>query len=507
MSLSGSVEDLPLLEILQVVSFCAKTGYLTVRAPEGEAAVVFRAGRVVSGFIWDVPPLAPDAASTGPAREALVRQRIASTLERLVRLREGDFGFNLTDGVPARIGGRDLSAETLADGIHPEQLMLDLARQMDEDRRDCAAVIEASFTVPAAADEEVLEELDLDECEDERPGGPAVLLVDDEPEVRQVVSERLRAAGFDVSEAASVEGARREVGRLAAAGPFLLVVDLGLPSEGGTTFRGGLDVLRHAAALPSPPPALLVADSIDDGLRAKARRLGVTRLAFKPGLSKLDPLQYAADLRAFGDKLARDLLRRPDGGRPAATAGRSATSSATLAGFPAAEEVARTVALQSAQAELGEHPDADLVSFLLLKATRAFFPRALLFVVKDERLRGLSGFGPTASGESLDLLARELVVPLDEPSPFAGTVVTGRAWSGHPPPEGPVQRLLERIGALGATDVAIVPVRAQRDTIAVLYGDTPGGLPLPPLDTLVGFVDRAGRALDEALLARRAVSR
>ena len=30
MSLIGSVEDLPLLEILQVVAFCQKTGYLTV---------------------------------------------------------------------------------------------------------------------------------------------------------------------------------------------------------------------------------------------------------------------------------------------------------------------------------------------------------------------------------------------------------------------------------------------------------------------------------------------
>jgi hypothetical protein len=46
-SLSGSVEDLPLLEILQVVSFCQKTGHLTVRAPEGEAGVVFDSGRVV----------------------------------------------------------------------------------------------------------------------------------------------------------------------------------------------------------------------------------------------------------------------------------------------------------------------------------------------------------------------------------------------------------------------------------------------------------------------------
>ena len=59
MSLSGSVEDLPLLEILQVVSFCQKTGHLTVRAAAGDAAVVFESGRVVAGYAWDVPRFPP----------------------------------------------------------------------------------------------------------------------------------------------------------------------------------------------------------------------------------------------------------------------------------------------------------------------------------------------------------------------------------------------------------------------------------------------------------------
>ena len=57
MSLSGSVEDLPLLEILQVVAFTQKSGHLRVTTGEGEAAVVFSAGRVVAGYIWDAPPL------------------------------------------------------------------------------------------------------------------------------------------------------------------------------------------------------------------------------------------------------------------------------------------------------------------------------------------------------------------------------------------------------------------------------------------------------------------
>jgi CheY-like chemotaxis protein len=506
-SLSGSVEDLPLLEILQVVSFCQKTGYLSVRTPAGEAAVVFERGRVVSGYTWDVPALLPDQPPDGPVRELLVRQRLTSLLERLVRLREGEFAFNLAETVPGTLGGRDLSAETLSAGIDPEELMLDLARRLDEDRRDAAAALEASFAAPVD-DEILLEELPPEESLTPEPAtpelptpelsaGPVVLLLDDEPEIRRVVGERLAAAGFRVVTVESAEGARREMGGLSSTGtPYLLVADLTVPSESGASFRGGLDVVRAASALPSPPPVLLMAESLDDKLRARARRLGVSLLAFKPGLSKLDPLQYAADLRAFGDKLARDLLPRLEGRRGA--------RAKVPAPPPGPDEAARMRLLQSALDEMRRSPDSDLVAFLLLRAARAFLPRVLLFVAKDDRLRGLAGFGPVDSGDSLDLLARDISVPLDPLSPFSEAVATGRPWTGPLPTDGPVRGLLDRIGPMEATAGAILPVRAQRETIAVLYGDAPGGGELPPIGPLVAFVEEAGRTLDEALLSRRA---
>jgi CheY-like chemotaxis protein len=510
-SLSGSVEDLPLLEILQVVSFCQKTGHLTVRAPAGDAAVVFESGRVVSGYVWDVPELPRDQPPAGPARELVLRQRLASVLERLVRLREGEFAFYLTDGVPLALGGRDLTSERLPYGINPEELTLDLARKLDEDRRDAAAALEASFAAPVDDDLELEElppeELPPEEFPPQEPPpsppatGPVVLLLDDEPDIRRIVGESLRAAGFAVSLAASIGMARREMEKLAMAGTrFLLVADLGLPSESGTSFRGGLDVARIATGLPVPPPVLLMADTFDERLRARAKRLGVSLLAFKPGLSKLDPLQYEADLRAFGDKMARDLLPRLEG-RRTRPAARPDTQTAPHPGDTARESV-----LASALAEMRESPDPDLVAFLLLRAARAFFPRVLLFVVKDERLRGLSGFGPVDSADSLDLLARGITVPLEPDSPFSEAVANGKPWSGPLPAAGPVRSLVDRIGPLGATSAAILPVRAHREAIAVLYGDAPDGGTLPPIGPLVEFAEEAGRILGEAFLARRTPS-
>ena len=286
-----------------------------------------------------------------------------------------------------------------------------------------------------------------------------MLLVDDEPDVRRFVGEQLADAGCEVMEAEDTLGARRQAFRLATAGqPFLLLTDLGLPSLGGSNFRGGLELADFAKGLEPRPRVLLMADRADEQLRRKARRLGVSILVVKPGLSKLDPLHYEADLRAFGKKLGEDLVPRL---LERARQNDRAPRPAPLGG-PPKDEATRVADLNRALEELTRSPEPDQVAFLLLRAARAFLPRALLFVVKDDRLRGLSGFGPTGNGASLDIVARDLVVSLEEPSPFADAVGPGRSWAGSPEASGPGKALLERIGPLQVTAATVIPVRAHR---------------------------------------------
>ena len=72
-----------------------------------------------------------------------------------------------------------------------------------------------------------------------------------------------------------------------------------------------------------------------------------------------------------------------------------------------------------------------------MKVAREFFERAILFLVKGEEARGLGGFGPAPRGESLDLAAREIVIPLSEPSVVPGGGGHAQAVRG-PLPRGEV---------------------------------------------------------------------
>ena len=84
-------------------------------------------------------------------RAALLRQSIERGLEQLIRLREGQFSFSLTEAIPAKCR-RPATSPTrrCPEGINAQELLLDLARGMDEDRRDSTAALEASFAEPPA---------------------------------------------------------------------------------------------------------------------------------------------------------------------------------------------------------------------------------------------------------------------------------------------------------------------------------------------------------------------
>jgi CheY-like chemotaxis protein len=346
--------------------------------------------------------------------------------------------------------------------------------------------------------------------------------VDDEDDIRHVLGEHLGRAGYDVVEAADPESAVKKGVALTKAGePFLLVIDLGMPTTGGTSFQGGLEAVKRMQKQEVRPPVLLMTESLAATTLTRAKQLGIENFVFKPGLSKLDPDQFEADLRAFAGKIVADLLPRlkvtgpvpgPAPAPPAAPSARPAAPPpvppppAPASPPPAtADELSRELAmLQQRLDELRRLRDPTQIAALVMGVAKDFFERALLFLVKDDELRGVNGFGPSTGTEPLGLLARELVIPLGEKSIFGDVVAARRGFTGSLPVSALVTDLLDRIGRLGAGDTALIPLVTHRETIAVLFGDNPGsGRPPGRLDGLRVFINQAGIALENAFLHRK----
>jgi CheY-like chemotaxis protein len=613
-SLNGNLEDLPLLDIIQIVSFSKKTGHLSIITKDGEGGIVFRDGLVVTAFAPGAPPLDETFSQLSAVqRSVVVRTRIEMALEQLVRLREGQFSFALADEPPEMVGTRDVSVERLVTGINAQELLLDLARGLDEDRQHSTAAVEASFAeVPEPAEEavppppaarpaaaasapaaapavapdrpaaaapervvlrpepgvgaraqsaetpplgvpvippvrapEVASFLkDLRTMQPKSPGestvrvpiiaaaslpaadaaaAPAapsapepartILLVDDEDDVRKFLGGIFAASGYKVVEAGDPESAVKSGGKLGnEKTPFVLVTDLGMPASGGASFHGGFEVVKRLWKMNLRPPVLMMTESLSQALQLRARQMGIKAFIFKPGLSKLNPGQFEADLKAFAAKILADILPRlaaspqalsPRVPKEARIPGSPAPPASLPS--PAEEELSRDFAfLQRRLSELRQPGNANQIAVLVMKVAREFFERAILFLVKNEEVRGLGGFGAAPKEENLSLLVRQVVIPLGEPSTFLEVVQSGKPRVGSLNPGKWTSYLIGRIGRFHSGTVALLPLVTHRETIAMLFGDNPEtGREFPRLDALEVFIYQAGIALENAFLQKK----
>ena len=294
--------------------------------------------------------------------------------------------------------------------------------------------------------------------------------------------------------------------------PFILVTDLGMPTSGGSSFHGGFEIVKRLWKMNLRPPVLMMTESLSPALQLRARQMKIGSFVFKPGLSKLNPKQFEADLLMFGERLVLEALPRLEAALHAKVSPRVDKAKAPAADrgpaeglSPDAEEMSQQFAvLQRRLSELRRPKEAKEISLLVMKVAREYFERAVLFLVRPEEIKGLGGFGPAPKGQTLNLLAREIVISLAEPSVFRDVVAATQGYVG-PLPEGRASAyLMGKIGRFQSGDVAVLPLVTHRETIAVLFGDHPEtGRPIGRLDALEVFVNQAGVAFENAFLQRK----
>ena len=123
-----------------------------------------------------------------------------------------------------------------------------------------------------------------------------LLVVEDEPDIRQVLRVTLEANGYRVVEAATA--ARAEI-EARSHKPDLLLVDLGLPD------RDGLEVIRRIRSFSTVPIVVLSARTLEQA-KVEALDAGADDFVTKPfgSLELLARIRAALRRAARGDRLA-----------------------------------------------------------------------------------------------------------------------------------------------------------------------------------------------------------
>jgi len=297
----------------------------------------------------------------------------------------------------------------------------------------------------------------------------------------------------------------KKAGRLGKAGiRFLLVCDLGMPTSGGRSFQGGFEVVKKMWKMHMHIPVLMMAERLSGALQARAKQMGIDVIVFKPGLSKLDPEQFRADLRAFADRLNKDII--PTLGSKATTRPAVPEKKPARPGPMGGEEASREIAvLHERLEELRRQTDPTQISLLVMKTAREFFERGVLLLIKDAEARGLAGFGTAPRGENINLLVRDVAVPLSEASAFADVTTRRKPLLNVTQADGKwMAHFYGKVGKFRSSNAAILPLLAHREVIALLFGDNPEtGREVKRLDALALFIDQAGLALENLFLQRK----
>jgi CheY-like chemotaxis protein len=483
MALNGRLQEMNLLEILQIVAFSKKTGTLRVESSTATGAILFQRGLVLCAFSTSSRPalLSVAAAPEAAVRTALLEDGIRTALRELVALREGSFEFRLNAELPAEWEGLDKAFLERTEGIDPEGLMLELAKELDDARRDTTQILEASTSAESGDEEleEVAQQRDL-----------TVLLVDDEAPVVRVLREALAESGCEVETAAGKTEALSRIVTLADAGHrLLLVTDVSLPASSENSYEGGLEIVARLKSMDGASPVILMAESVSPRARERARQLGVQKIAIKPALTKLDAEEYESDLRSFADVLKKEIELIND---PGAGAGPLSPSEPDL-NHDVIFEFLKTMTDRLSS-------PANGIARMILRVASRYSERCLIFLVRDGRARGLAGVHQGRSMAETVAMIRKLSFELQHHRRFAEVVYSKKAVRLAEPPD--VSR--ESIEPGNSTEVALFPLLNNHEVLAVVWCDNPTtGAALGKLAGLELFLVQAGMALENASLHRR----
>lgn len=308
MSLVGTLEDLALCDLLQILSLAGKSGLLRLETSEGEGWILFAAGQVAGAGTKAGPPDLGallrahdlDAAAADPARvEALRRDAAEAAVVQMLGWRDGAF----------RLEASEDEAHALATGLRlstpiPSQyLALEGVRMFDEG----SPAAEGALARPAAAPPATA-------------GTPLrlphpLVVIDPAPGALEWLKGCLGASFARVHVFQSTELGVTRLRQYLARGeqPVVLLARDARPDPLSGVRDAAALVSRLSQQAPRMPIVLLVErDGAAGALRTRPAR-GLAAVVARPSVDRLGDPRARAQVAAAGDALRNALLEAAQG--------------------------------------------------------------------------------------------------------------------------------------------------------------------------------------------------
>jgi hypothetical protein len=514
MSLVGSLEDLGLGEILQIISLSRKSGTLEIRSTEGAGQVVFRDGEIraarIEGEVTDLAGLLVerDVLDPGAVRELRAQERRSGTpfevlvashavpLERLDELRlehvqhtvlamfrwsSGEFSFE--------VGADSEPPLALAHGLNPQFLALEGARLQDEEgiRLEVAEVDRVQELQAEPKDlEPIAETVAPDAVPDVIRAAaaslprPAVVVLGRELVVLEKVKEALSVRFERVHIFQRSDLAIGRIRQYLARGEIpSVLLSPDAPPDPLSGARDWRELLARLKAQSSRMPVFVIQGATPEPPGSAPLLDGVLSLS-APGAAQ----GFASTLeQALGGEEADSLASEPEASEP-----------------DLLDEA--LVRLREASQRLQDPMARSEVLPILMRAASALYGRVAMFMVQEQMLVGMAQIGLPRAGGPDDVGLRGLAVPAHESGWFR-RVLESRVGVVAPATDAGDERLAGLLGTGIPSQAYVAPIVSGQRVVAVLYADNlPGDEDLADPGILAPLLVESGLALDRALRAR-----
>ncbi len=551
MSLIGSLEDLALGDILQILSLSRRSGilYLTRKGEEGK--IVFIDGQIISasnstgsndilrllhekGIIEDklMEELDRqiDKSGTSDAKSFLIQSKNINedVAEEVVQTymndiifgffswTEGNFDFEITENLKDVY--KPQRESYLAVPLNPQYVAIEGARKSDEKRREQGFEIEQK-----------------DEFAEQIREMEEFIIIDQNADSQTFLKDSLESRGFRTSAMADLNALYEYLETIKDSPRFPMVIaDLTIPKAKGEGMLGGMELLEWILEKKMKVPVILLSSVNNEEVLKEAKLSGVyaylkkpkkfsrsspdidifmeilekvttlfrqyqeAGFTFKPGMKDVKPrADVVPDDEDTGSRFVQDITEEltkefQDETEllPETTEQRADTSPGLLT-------------LKSMIDELMSPNFTGEVTLLIMRFASELLNRGILFLVTRNKIKGLGQFGLEAFFDNPNVVVKKMEIEVDEHS-LVGKVLKYKVSLKEAPEQTEGNKnFLGQIGGEWPVESYVVPLLTANRVAAVFYGDNvPLKKKIPDMTTFEIFMSQASIVMEKAYLER-----